>query len=262
MTPDHASQSAINNLKSTIQLRRLMAFVKPYRGRLIVALAAVAIGSMLSLAGPYVMQFLIDAMFRRTDAALLNQITLVIIALFAAQSIFYFVHAYQLQFIGERVMVDLRLHLFDHLQSLSLNFFNKRRTGELVSRLTNDVSTVRALMTSDISTAISQLLTFCGALILILVTNWRLTLFILAAVPLVVVIAHRLSTVRHADRIAVLDQGRLIELGTRAELIAQDGLYARLYRLQFKDNAPVAGPSDRGRASPFDFAQADASTPP
>ena len=178
-----------NPLKSTDQFRRLMAFVKPHRGRLIIALVAVVIGSVLSLAGPYMLQFLIDAVFKQNNAALLNQITLILVGIFAAQSVFYFIRAYQLQFIGERVMADLRLRLFEQLQSLSLSFFNERRTGELVSRLTNDVSTVRALVTSDISTAISQVLTFVGALILIIVTNWRLTLFMLALVPFVVIVA-------------------------------------------------------------------------
>jgi ATP-binding cassette, subfamily B, bacterial MsbA len=178
-----------NPLKSTDQFRRLLAFVRPYRGRLIIALIAVVIGSVLSLAGPYMLQFLIDAVFKQSDGALLNQITVVLVGVFAAQSVFYFIRAYQLQFIGERVMADLRLRLFEQLQSLSLSFFNERRTGELVSRLTNDVSTVRVLMTSDISTAISQVLTFVGALILIVLTNWRLTLFMLALVPLVVIMA-------------------------------------------------------------------------
>jgi len=72
-------------------------------------------------------------------------------------------------------MADLRLKLFEHLQGLSLNYYNEHRTGELVSRLTNDVSTVRGVVTSDISTALSQVLTFVGALVLLIVTNWRLT---------------------------------------------------------------------------------------
>jgi len=171
------------------QFRRLLAFVKPHRGRLIVALIAIVVGSLLSLAGPYTLQYLIDAVFRQNDPALLNRITLILIGIFAAQSVFYFIRAYQLQFIGERVMADLRLRLFEHLQGLSLSFFNERRTGELVSRLTNDVSTVRALVTSDISTAISQFLTFIGALVLIIITDWRLTLFMLALVPFVVIVA-------------------------------------------------------------------------
>jgi ABC-type bacteriocin/lantibiotic exporter with double-glycine peptidase domain len=101
-----------NPLKSTDQFRRLLAFVKPYRGRLIIALIAVIIGSVLSLAGPYMLQYLIDAVFKQSDGVLLNQITLLLVGVFAAQSVFYFIRAYQLQFIGERVMADLRLLLF------------------------------------------------------------------------------------------------------------------------------------------------------
>ncbi len=171
------------------QFRRLFAFVRPYRVRLFVALAAILIGSLLGLAGPYMLQFLIDAVFRQNDAALLNQITLVLIGIFALQSVFYFVRSYLLAFIGERVMADLRLRLFAHLERLSLNFFNSRRTGELVSRLTNDVATVRTVVTSDISTALAQAITFVGALILIVITDWRLTLFMFALVPVIVLIA-------------------------------------------------------------------------
>ena len=178
-----------NPLRSIGQFRRLFAFVRPYRTRLYIALIVIMIGSLLGLAGPYSLQFLIDAVFKDNNAALLNQITLLLIGIFLLQSVFYFIRAYLLSFIGERVMADLRIRLFSHLQYLSLSFFNERRTGELVSRLTNDVTTVRALVTSDISTALSQALTFVGALILIVITDWRLTLFMFALIPVVIVIA-------------------------------------------------------------------------
>jgi subfamily B ATP-binding cassette protein MsbA len=171
------------------QLRRLLVFVRPYRRRLALALVAIVVGSILGLAGPYALQFLIDAVFNQNDPGLLNRITLTLVAIFAAQSAFYFVRGYLLAFIGERVMADLRIRLFEHLQGLSLSFYNERRTGELVSRLTNDVSTVRGVVTSDISTALSQVLTFFGALVLIIITDWRLTLFMFALIPLVMVIA-------------------------------------------------------------------------
>ncbi len=174
-----------NPLGGMEQFRRLFAFVKPYRRRLAIAIAAIIIGSLLGLAGPYTLQFLIDAVFRQSDATLLNQITVALLIIFGTQAVFYFIRGYLLQFIGERVMADLRLKLFEHLESLSLSFFNERRTGELVSRLTNDVSTVRAVVTSDISTALSQALTFIGALILIVITDWRLTLFMFALIPVV-----------------------------------------------------------------------------
>ena len=172
-----------------IQFRRLMVYLRPHIGRFTIAMIAIVIGSILGLAGPYTLQYLIDAVFTQNNAQLLNQITVILIIIFALQAVFYFIRAYQLQYIGERVMIDLRLNLFQHLQKLSLSFYNERRTGELVSRATNDVSTVRTLVTSDVSTAISQVITFFGALILILITDWRLTVFMLALVPMVVIIA-------------------------------------------------------------------------
>ncbi|MEP7199642.1 MAG: ABC transporter transmembrane domain-containing protein, partial [Chloroflexota bacterium] len=178
-----------NPLSGMAQFRRLFAFVRPYRVRLIVALAAIIVGSLLGLAGPYALQFLIDAVFKQNDAALLNQITAILLGIFALQSVFYFIRSYLLAVVGERVMADLRVKLFAHLESLSLSFFNERRTGELVSRLTNDVATVRGVVTSDIATALSQGLTFVGALALIIVTDWRLTLFMGALVPLIILVA-------------------------------------------------------------------------
>ena len=187
-----------------IQFRRMMVYLKPHIGRLTVAMFAIVMGSLLSLAGPYTLQYLIDAVFTHNNAQLLNQITVILIVIFALQAVFYFIRAYHLQYIGERVMIDLRLNLFQHLQKLSLSFYNERRTGELVSRATNDIATVRTLVTNDVSTAISQIITFFGALILILVTDWRLTLFMLALVPFVVVVAiifgRRLRKVSSADR--------------------------------------------------------------
>ena len=184
--PLNKSKDPLNGMD---QFRRLFTFVRPYRFRLFIAILAIIAGSILSLAGPYTLQYLIDAVFTQKSAALLNKITLILIGIFALQSVFYFIRSYLLSSIGERVMADLRLKLFDHLQFLSLSFYSERRTGEIISRLTNDVSTVRNVVTSDISTAISQGLTFIGAFIIIIVTDWRLTLFMVILTPIVMAIA-------------------------------------------------------------------------
>jgi subfamily B ATP-binding cassette protein MsbA len=210
-----AANRRLNPSKGMDQFRRLFRFVRPYQKRLFVALIAVVIGSVLGLAGPYSLQFLIDAVFNQADTALLNQITLILILIFASQSVFYFIRSYTLSFIGERVMADLRIELFEHLQRLSLGFYNERRTGELVSRLTNDVSTVRNVVTSDLSTAVSQILTFLGALILIIITDWRLTLFMFALVPLVMVFAilfgRRLRTISASVQDQLADATTILE---------------------------------------------------
>jgi subfamily B ATP-binding cassette protein MsbA len=198
-----------------IQFRRLMVYLKPHIGRFTIAMIAIVIGSILTLAGPYALQFLIDAVFTEGNEALLNQITVILIIIFALQAVFYFIRAYQLQYIGERVMIDLRLNLFQHLQKLSLSFYNERRTGELVSRATNDVSAVRTLMTSDVSTAISQVIVFFGALLLILITDWHLTLFMLLLVPFVVIVA--LIFGRRLRKLSSAVQDRLADATTVLE---------------------------------------------
>lgn len=185
--PVHKTRT--NPFQGMGQFRRLIAFIQPYRGRLYTAFIVIVLGSILGLAGPYTLQFLIDAVFKKNDAHLLNLITLILVGIFLLQSVTYFIRGYLLSFVGERVMADLRIRLFERLQSLSLSFYNERRTGELVSRVTNDVGTVRSLVTGDIATALSQVLTFIGALILILVTDWRLTLFMFALIPVVILIA-------------------------------------------------------------------------
>ncbi len=176
-------EGRFNPLRSMGEYTRLLSLLKPYQRRLGIVMTVIIAGSLLGLAGPYTLQFLIDAVFKNNNAALLNRITLILVGIFLLQSVMYFIRAYMLAFIGERVMVDLRIKLFSHLQHLSLSFYNEKRTGELVSRLTNDVSTVRSLLTSDITSAISQSLTFVGGFILIIITDWRLTLFMTALIP-------------------------------------------------------------------------------
>jgi len=175
--------------QSLRQLRRLLAFARPYRARLAAALVAIVVSSLLGLAGPYMIQYLVNAIVPGGDPSVLNTVALILIGIFALQSVFYFVRGYLLAYVGERVMADMRLGLFEHLQGLSQSFFTERRTGELVSRLTNDVASVRAVVTSDIATALSQTLTFAGALVLIIAISSQLTLFMLALIPPVVLLA-------------------------------------------------------------------------
>ena len=98
--------------QSLNQIGRLFAFVRPYRFRLYAGIVTIIIGSLLGLAGPYTLQFLIDAVFKNNNARLLNQITVILIGIFLLQSVFYFLRAYLLSFIGERVMADLRIPAF------------------------------------------------------------------------------------------------------------------------------------------------------
>ena len=101
---------------------------------------------------------------------------------------------------GERIVVDMRCQLYAHLQSLSLRFYTERRVGELISRLSSDVTVVRTVLTGNIATVLQQSLTLVGAVVIMFLLNWRLTLFIIVVMPLIVIVAFVLgSAIRRAS---------------------------------------------------------------
>ena len=170
---------------SASEIRRLLRYVAPYRRYMIIATVGLLGGAALGLVFPWIMLNLVDAVLGQHDLAELNRITLVLIGTFLARGVFYYIQNYALAYAGERIVVDLRREVYAHLHDLTLRFFNDRRVGELVSRLSSDVTLVRAALTNNVAQVLSQVLTFAGSLVLMLVLNWRLTLFILVLAPLV-----------------------------------------------------------------------------
>ena len=174
-----------NNRPSMNEVGRLLGYLRPYRGRMVIAIISLVFGAILGLVFPWIMQNLVDAVLSKGNLAELNRITLILIFTFLLRSIFYYFQGYSLSFVGERIVVDLRTQVYRHLHELSLRFFADRRVGELVSRLSSDVTLVRTALTNNIATVLSQSVTFIGSLVLMLVLNWRLTIFILLLAPLV-----------------------------------------------------------------------------
>jgi subfamily B ATP-binding cassette protein MsbA len=168
---------------------RLLGYLRPYRARMIVAVIALVSGAALGLIFPLIIQNLINTVLQSADLSQLNRITLLLIATFLIRSVMYYFEVYSLSYVGERIVVDLRSQTYSRLHRLSLRFFTERRTGELLSRLTSDVTLVRSALTNNVAAVLSQALTFAGSLGLMLYLNWRLTLFILALVPVVIISA-------------------------------------------------------------------------
>jgi len=171
---------------SAAQVRRMFSYLRPYIGRMVVVVLTLIGGTALSLVFPWLMQNLVDSVLTRGNLAELNRITLILIGTFLLRGVFYYVEGYQLTYVGERVLMDLRRDTYAHLQNLSVRFFTDRRVGELISRLSSDVTLVRGAITGNVATVISQSLTFVGSLALMLALNWRLSLLILAITPVLV----------------------------------------------------------------------------
>ncbi len=157
------------------------------------SIVSLLFGSALGLVFPWIMQNLVNTVFATGSMAErineLNRITGILIGVFFVRGIFYYLQIYWLSFIGERIVVDLRTQVYARLHQFSLRFFADRRVGELISRLSSDVTLVRAALTNNVATVLSQGVTFIGSVALMLVLNWRLSLFILVLAPAVVGIA-------------------------------------------------------------------------
>jgi subfamily B ATP-binding cassette protein MsbA len=164
---------------------RMFSYLRPYWKQILVAFLALLVSSALSLVFPAVIQRVVDSVLVAGDMRLLDQITLVLIVVFIIRSVSSFFETYFVNWVGERVVVDLRLELYRHLQELSLGFFAQRRVGELISRLSNDVTMIRSGLTSNINTLLQQALIVIGSVVIMLVINWRLTLFVLVLAPLI-----------------------------------------------------------------------------
>ena len=166
-------------------LRRILAFARPYRKRLALAVALTLVSTAVGLVVPLGLKGLLDAVFTDRDAGLLDKLTLGLLGLFAIQAIVGSFGRYFMEWTGERVVTDLRRQVYDHLHRLDLRYFSTTRTGEITSRLTNDVSRVQTTATDDLAMALQLSLTLVGSLALMVVLNWRLTLVILVTVPVI-----------------------------------------------------------------------------
>lgn len=125
----------------------------------------------------------IDAAFKDKDVTALSQHSLTLVGIFAVQAVFVFFRHYMVSWVGERVVADLRVQLYRHLVTLSQTYFHQKRTGELLSRLAEDVGKVHGTVSSDVSMAARNALTLIGGISILLYTNLQLTLVMLAVVP-------------------------------------------------------------------------------
>lgn len=176
-----------NNASETLwaSLKRIFRLSKPYRFKFYVATVLALFASAVGLSVPLGLKALLDAVFETGDVALLNLITVVLFALFILQGFLSFGSSYWLEWVGERVVTDLRKSLYEHLHRLGFRFFSNRRLGEITSRLTNDVASIRTALTDAVPNSITTTFSLLGAVFLMMLLNWRLSLIVFMTVPLV-----------------------------------------------------------------------------
>jgi ATP-binding cassette subfamily B protein len=164
----------------------LLPYVARYRWRALAAVAALVVAALATLAVPLAVRRMIDFGFSAESAALINNYFAVMIAVVAVLAGASAMRFYLVTTLGERIVADLRAQVFAHLTSLSPSFFDRSQSGELVSRLTADTTQIKAAVGASVSIALRNLVLFVGAAIMMVVTSPRLSLFVLAAIPLIV----------------------------------------------------------------------------
>jgi ATP-binding cassette subfamily B protein len=164
----------------------LMPYITRYRWRALAALLALLTAAVTTLVVPVAVRRMVDFGFSRESASLIDSYFAVMIAIVAVLALASAARFYLVTTLGERIVADLREEVFSHLVSLSLAYFDAAKTGELISRLTADTTQIKAAVGASVSVALRNLVLFFGATAMMVVTSPRLSAFVLAAIPVIV----------------------------------------------------------------------------
>jgi ATP-binding cassette subfamily B protein len=177
-------------------LRRIAAFFSPYKFQVVVVLAAILSTSLLGLINPLLLGLLIDQVIVGKNYENLNLYVGLMILLPIVTGLIGVGQSYLNNVIGQNVMQDLRGALYAHLQSMPLRFFTETRTGEIQSRLANDVGGVQSVITDTASSVTSNLAIAISTIIAMFLLDWRLALLSLAMIPFFLYLTYRVGKVR------------------------------------------------------------------
>ncbi|MBK6326058.1 MAG: ABC transporter ATP-binding protein [Chloroflexi bacterium] len=189
MGRQYESDGAERNVRLTREqvttFGRLLRYVRPYSKWMVLSIIMLLISVSLGLILPLVIRNLVDIVLVDKNFPRLNQLAIGLFVVFLLQGFASFVNQIALAFVGENVVADIRVQVYSHLQSLSLKYFTDNRTGEIVSRVTNDVILLQTAVTDNLVALLRQAITLVGAAILLFVLDWRLTVIILLGIPFV-----------------------------------------------------------------------------
>jgi ATP-binding cassette subfamily B protein len=191
-------------------VRRILAFFRPYRLQVGVVVVAILLTSMLGLINPILLKLLIDDALPSQNFSKLNLYVGLMILVPIVSGLIGVGQSYLNNLIGQRVMQDLRMALYSHLQEMPLRFFTETKTGEIQSRLANDVGGVQGVVTDTATSVAANLAIVIGTVIAMIVIDWRLTALSLGILPFFMYLTFRVGKVRR--EVATATQESLAEM--------------------------------------------------
>ena len=169
-------------------MRRLLGYLRPYRWQVLLALVAILVHSVLQLAPPYLTKLAIDKYIATGDLSGLNVIAAAYLAVLLASFGLEYLQTFVMQLTGQRIMFDLRMQVYGHLQRLDLRFYDRNPVGRLMTRVTSDVDVLNELFTGGVVAVFGDVFTLAGIMIVMLSLDWRLALASFVVLPLIAVI--------------------------------------------------------------------------
>jgi len=196
-------------------VRRILGFFRPYRAQVLAVLGTIVITSLLGLVNPYLLKLLIDVAIPKRDWGLLNLFVGLMIIVPIVSGLIGVGQSYLNNVVGQHVMQDLRNALYAHLQRMPLRFFTETRTGEIQSRLSNDVGGIQSIVTDTASSTFANLVTVISTVLAMILLDWRLTALSLFMLPVFLYLTYRVGKIRR--RVAAMTQASLADITAIAE---------------------------------------------
>ena len=181
-----------------VLFKRVLVYLKPYAQWVALAIFLLLGVSLFNLAGPYLTKVVIDDYIKVSDFEGLDVVAGLYLAVLVASFVFQFCQSYLMQYIGQKVMFDLRSKVFAHLHRMSFSYFDKNPIGKMITRVVNDVEVLNEMLTSGLILIFSDLFTLAGIFAVMLYLDWRLTLVVCTVFPLLA-LGTRLYRVRARD---------------------------------------------------------------
>ncbi|HEX6116781.1 MAG TPA: ABC transporter ATP-binding protein [Solirubrobacterales bacterium] len=207
----------LSGAEQPIQLdrRRMLALFRPYRARLAAVLGLILISAGLGMVSPFLLRAVLDQAIPDQDTGLLALLVAGMIAIALATGALGVAQTLYSNTVGQRVMHDLRAAVYRHLQRLSLSFFTRTRTGEIQSRIANDIGGVQNVVTSTATSIVSNVTTVLAATFAMFLLDWRLALFSLGLLPFFVWLTRRVGNERR--RITSVRQSQMADMSALVE---------------------------------------------
>src|SRR5438270_2192140 len=195
-----------------VSLRRIGRLFVPYRVRLGTLLAMIFVAAGLGVVNPFLIRGILDDAFPHRDTTLLTALVAGMIVLSVLSGVIGVAQTWLSNQVGQRVMHDLRASVYGHLQRMSLAFFTRTRTGEVQSRIANDIGGIDSVVTSTATSIVQNVTTVVATVIAMIALDWRLAAFSLFLLPFFVWMTRRVGEER--KRITSVRQGRLADMST------------------------------------------------